>query len=73
MQSVRLAAIGVVLGVVGALATTRVLRSLLFEVDATDPVTLVVVSVSLVGVAAVASWVPARRAMRVDPVEALRG
>jgi len=72
MQSVRLAAIGVVIGVVAALATMRLMQSLLFEVQPTDPITLVVVSVGLVVLAAVASWVPARRAMRVDPVEALR-
>jgi predicted permease len=73
MQSVRLAVIGVALGLAGALAATRVLQSLLFEVEPTDPATLVVVSVGLVLLAAAASWVPARRAMRVDPVEALRG
>ena len=73
MQSVRLAVIGVVVGVAAALATTRLLQSLLFEVQPTDPATLAVVSVGLVLLAAAASWVPARRAMRVSPVEALRG
>ena len=72
MQSIRLAVVGVLFGIAGALATTRVLRSLLFEVDPTDPLTLAVVSVVLVAIAAAASWLPARRAMRVDPVEALR-
>jgi ABC-type antimicrobial peptide transport system permease subunit len=72
MQSVRLALIGVIVGVAGALATTRVMQSLLFEVQPTDPVTLVVVAMGLVLLAAAASWVPARRAMSVDPVEALR-
>jgi putative ABC transport system permease protein len=72
MQSVRLAAIGVVVGVVAALATTRLMQSLLFEVQPTDPATLALVAVGLVVLAALASWVPARRAMRVDPVEALR-
>jgi len=72
MQSVRLALIGVVVGVAGALATTRLMQSLLFEVQPTDPVTLVVVAMGLVLLAAAASWVPARRAMSVDPVEALR-
>jgi ABC-type antimicrobial peptide transport system permease subunit len=72
MQSVRLAVLGVVVGLVGALTTTRLLRSLLFEVDAGDPVTLLVVAIGLVVLAAAASWIPARRAMRVDPVEALR-
>jgi len=72
MQSVRLALIGVIVGVAGALATTRLMQSLLFEVQPTDPVTLVVVAIGLVLLAAAASWVPARRAMSVDPVEALR-
>jgi predicted permease len=73
MQSVNLAAVGVAIGLVGAVATTRVMRSLLFGVQPTDPVTLLLVSATLVFLAAAASWVPARRAMRVDPVEALRG
>ena len=73
MQSVRLAVVGVVVGLVGAFAATRVMRSLLFGVEPTDPVTLLVVSAALVLLAAAASWIPARRAMRVDPVEALRG
>ena len=72
MQSVRLAAIGVIIGIAAALATTRVMQSLLFEVQPTDPSTLVVVAAGLVVLSAVASWLPARRAMRVDPVEALR-
>jgi predicted permease len=72
MQSVRLAVVGVIVGLVGALATTRLLRSLLLEVDPGDTVTLLVVAIGLVILAAAASWIPARRAMRVDPVEALR-
>jgi putative ABC transport system permease protein len=62
----------VVIGLAGALATTRLLQSLLFEVRPTHPATLGAVSLVLVTIAAAASWVPARRAMRVDPVEALR-
>jgi predicted permease len=72
MQSVRLALIGVVVGVAGALATTRLMQSLLFDVKPTDPSTLFVVALGLVVLAAAASWIPARRAMKVDPVEALR-
>ena len=72
LQSVRLTVLGVVLGLAAALATTRLLASLLFDVQPTDPVTLGAVSVLLVLIAAVASWMPARRAMRVNPVEALR-
>ena len=71
-QSVRLAAAGVVLGLAGAVATTRILRSLLFEVSPTDALTLGSVSVLLVLLAAGASYLPARRAARVDPVDALR-
>jgi ABC-type antimicrobial peptide transport system permease subunit len=72
VQSVRMAVIGVVLGVVGALGVTRLMRSLLFEVEPSDPVTLGLVGLFLLVVAACASWIPARRAMRVDPSEALR-
>ena len=72
MQSVRLAVLGVVIGVAGALSVTRLMRSLLFEVEPSDPLTLGMVGVFLLLVAAVASWIPARRAMRVDPSEALR-
>jgi len=72
LQSVRLAALGVGLGLVAAVASTRVLASLLFEVSPTDPRVLALVAVALVGLAAAASYVPARRASRVDPAEALR-
>jgi putative ABC transport system permease protein len=67
-----LAAAGVLLGLVGALAGTRLLSGLLFGVEATDPVTLVTVSTVLFAVAALASYLPARRAVRVDPNVALR-
>ncbi len=72
LQSVRLAAIGVAIGLLGAAAATRVLRSLLFEVSPTDPLTLVAVALFLVLLAALASYAPARRAARVDPIEVLR-
>jgi ABC-type antimicrobial peptide transport system permease subunit len=72
LQSVRLAAIGVAIGLLGAVAATRVLRSLLFEVSPTDPITLAAVALFLMLLAALASYAPARRAARVDPIEVLR-
>jgi ABC-type antimicrobial peptide transport system permease subunit len=71
-QSLGLALIGVTAGIVAALVTTRVLSALLYGVAPTDPVTLVVVPVVLLGVALIASYLPARRAARTDPVMALR-
>jgi putative ABC transport system permease protein len=68
-----LAGIGVIIGIVAALALTRVLTSFLFDVKPTDPATYVGL-VGLLGVTAlIAAWIPARRAARVDPVEALKG
>ncbi|HET7456637.1 MAG TPA: ABC transporter permease [Gemmatimonadaceae bacterium] len=66
------AAIGIGAGLVGALLLTRVLSGLLFEVSATDPVVFVSIALLLGMVAMVASWLPARRAARVDPMVALR-
>jgi putative ABC transport system permease protein len=71
-QSVRLALIGVGIGLLGAIAGTRVLRSLLFGVSPTDPVVLIGASVALIVIAAVASLAPTRRAAKIDPVEAMR-
>ncbi|MEJ7812233.1 MAG: ABC transporter permease [Gemmatimonadaceae bacterium] len=71
-QGMTLALAGVVVGVVGALALTRVLAAVLYEVRATDPATFVMVVAVLLGAAFVASWLPARRALRIDPVQALR-
>jgi predicted permease len=71
-EGVGLAFLGVGIGLVAALLLTRVLRSMLFDTGVTDPVTFVVVPLLLLGVAAAASWGPAHRATRVDPVEALR-
>src|SRR5262245_18002868 len=71
-QGLALALIGVALGLAGALALTRVIRNLLYEVSATDPATFVVIALLLVSVAFVASFIPARRATKVDPLVALR-
>jgi putative ABC transport system permease protein len=64
---------GVGVGIVASLGLLRLLQSLLFGVTASDPFVLAGVSLLLVSVAMLASYVPARRAMRVDPVSALRG
>jgi predicted lysophospholipase L1 biosynthesis ABC-type transport system permease subunit len=71
-QGMGLAAIGFVLGVGGALALTRLIRTLLFEVTPTDVPTYAAVSAVLLASALIASWSPARRAARIDPQAALR-
>ncbi len=69
----RIAAAGVAIGVFGALALTHVLSGLLFGVGARDPLTFVVVPGALLVVALAACWIPARRAMQIEPVVAMRG
>ena len=71
-QQVAVVATGVFLGVAGSLALTRLMGTLLFGVSALDPVTFVGAPLLLVSIAALATWLPARRAARVDPIEALR-
>ena len=66
------AAMGLLIGLAASLALMRGLRTILFEVEPTDPLTLVVVAMALMGIALLAVLVPAFRAMRVDPVVALR-
>jgi ABC-type antimicrobial peptide transport system permease subunit len=71
-QGGRMAGIGIALGVAVALGLTRLMANLLFGVKPTDPLTFVAVAVLLCCIALLACYVPARRAMRVDPVVALR-
>jgi putative ABC transport system permease protein len=71
-QGLRTIFIGVAIGIIGSLALTRTLESLLFGVTATDPLTLGAVTLLLVGTALLACYIPARRATRVDPMVALR-
>ncbi len=66
-------AIGLVIGAVGALLTTRLLGSLLFQVSPTDPITILATAGLVVVVSIAASWIPAHRATRIDPVQVLRG
>lgn len=72
-QSLGLAVVGVAFGLVGAVAVTKVIGSMLYDVSPTDPLVLASVVSLLIGIAALASFAPARRASRIDPVEALRG
>ena len=71
-EGARMAAFGVVIGIGASLAVTRLMSSLLFGVSATDPLTFAGVAILLSGVALLASYIPARRAMHVDPLVALR-
>jgi putative ABC transport system permease protein len=71
-QGLILTVLGAALGLIGSVLLSRVLRDLLFGVSATDGVTLVVVSAVLVLTAALASYIPARRAARVDPLAMIR-
>jgi len=71
-DGVRLVLPGLVLGLVGALATTRLLGSQLHGIAATDPLSYAAAALVLCAVAGLASWIPARRAAGVDPMRALR-
>jgi predicted permease len=71
-QHLQPAILGIALGLAGALALSRYIQSLLYGVRATDPATFALMALALLAVALLASWIPARRAMRVDPLIALR-
>jgi ABC-type antimicrobial peptide transport system permease subunit len=71
-QGTKLAAVGLVIGIAGAVGATRFLQGVLFGVQPLDPLTFAVTSAVFLGVAFVASWLPARRAAAVSPLESLQ-
>jgi ABC-type antimicrobial peptide transport system permease subunit len=71
-RGVVLTLIGLAIGLAGAFALTRLMASMLFGIGARDPMTMASVGIVLASVAMLASYVPARRAMKVDPIVALR-
>jgi len=71
-NGLKLALAGIALGLVASFALTHLMTSFLFETSATDPITFIGSAILFAAVAALASYLPARRAMRVDPIVALR-
>jgi len=71
-EGARMAAFGVVIGIAASLGVTRLMSSLLFGISSSDPLTFIVVAALLSAVALLASYIPARRALGVDPMVALR-
>jgi ABC-type antimicrobial peptide transport system permease subunit len=71
-QGIRLVALGTVFGLIGYVAVSRFLRGFVFDISPLDPVSLLLGPAALLAVAALASWLPARGAAKVDPMEALR-
>jgi predicted permease len=72
-QGAKVVGVGVAIGIAVALASTRLLGTLLFDVKAVDPAVFAAMSVTMIGIGIMASYMPARRASNVDPIEALRG
>jgi putative ABC transport system permease protein len=71
-DTLRMVLLGITIGVPLALATTRLVSSLLYGLSANDPATMMVATLVLLSAAALAAYLPARRAARVDPIVALR-
>jgi ABC-type lipoprotein release transport system permease subunit len=71
-QGAKVVLVGTVMGVLAALASTRFVETLLYEVDAVNPVVFAAMSIMMIGIGMLASYVPARRASNVDPIESLR-
>jgi ABC-type antimicrobial peptide transport system permease subunit len=71
-QGAKVVLVGVVTGVVAAVASTRLLKALLYDVNALDPVVFVAMSITMIGIGLLASYVPARRASNVNAMESLR-
>ena len=71
-QGLRITLIGLAIGIVASLGLARLMSSLLFGVTASDPLTFVAVVLALAGISLLAICIPARRAMRVEPIAALR-
>jgi ABC-type antimicrobial peptide transport system permease subunit len=71
-EGLLLVGLGAAIGLTAALATTRLVATLLFDLTPNDPMTIALATLLLMGVAALAGYLPARRATKVDPLEALR-
>ena len=71
-EGLKLSAAGIAIGLAGAFAITRVMASMLVGVNPTDPITFAAIVALFVLIATVASWIPARRASRLDPMAAIR-
>jgi ABC-type antimicrobial peptide transport system permease subunit len=71
-QGMALAGLGILIGLAGAIALSRLIATLLFGVHANDPASFAAIALLLAAVAFLATWLPARRATRVDPLAALR-